>query len=133
MDIVLDRKELTKYPFLKESQQLASQHVESLEAFLASSAGNVALERAKERIIAALRFRRDFQDDAARGPAPELEIASYALARIIVSCIGDRSLSTALHATNLTGHHSSWQPKNPRCVVLLPCGSRSTPTPEACR
>jgi DNA primase large subunit len=33
MDIVLDRKELTKYPFLKESQQLASQHVESLEAF----------------------------------------------------------------------------------------------------
>jgi len=43
MDIVLDRKELTKYPFLKESQQLASQHVESLEAFLASSAGNVAL------------------------------------------------------------------------------------------
>ncbi|MDI6866516.1 DNA primase regulatory subunit PriL [Methanoculleus sp.] len=92
MDILLDRKELTKYPFLKESQQLARQHVESLEAFLASSAGAVALERAKERIITALRFGREFQDDAARSLSPELEIASYALARIIVSCIGDRSL-----------------------------------------
>jgi len=92
MDVVLDRKELTKYPFLKESQQLARQHVESLEEFLASSPGAVALERAKERVIAALSPKREFSDENLQTIKPELEIASYALARMLVSCISDRSL-----------------------------------------
>ncbi len=92
MDIVLDRKELIKYPFLKESQQLARRHVESLEDFLASSPGVAALERAKERVIAALTFRKEFGEETAQNLKPEFEIASYALARMLVSCIGDRSL-----------------------------------------
>ncbi len=92
MDIVLDRKELIKYPFLKESQQLARRHVESLEEFLESSPGAVALERAKERVVAALTFKKEFQDENTQNLKPELEIASYALARMLVSCIGDRSL-----------------------------------------
>ena len=92
MDIVLDRKELIKYPFLKESQQLARRHVESLEDFLSSGPGASALERAKERVIAALTFKKEFQDETAPNLKPELEIASYALARMVVSCIGDRSL-----------------------------------------
>ena len=92
MDVVLDHKELTKYPFLKESQQLARRHVESLEEFLASGSGAMALERAKDRIIAALNSKRSFQDETTQNLKPELEIASYALARVLVSCIGDRSL-----------------------------------------
>ncbi|MCK8519518.1 DNA primase regulatory subunit PriL [Methanoculleus sp. 7T] len=92
MDIVLDHKELIKYPFLKESQQLARRHVESLEEFLGSSPGAVALERAKERVFAAISPKREFQDENAQSLKPELEIASYALARMLVSCIGDRSL-----------------------------------------
>lgn len=92
MDIVLDHKELIKYPFLKESQQLARRHVESLEEFLGSSPGAVALERAKERVIDALAPKREFQDENVQNLKPEFEIASYALARMLVSCIGDRSL-----------------------------------------
>ncbi|MDD4566629.1 DNA primase large subunit [Methanoculleus chikugoensis] len=92
MDIVLDRKELIKYPFLKESQQLARRHVESLEEFLGSSPGAAALERAKERVVAAVTFKKEFGDEDTRNLKPELEIASYALARMLVSCVGDRSL-----------------------------------------
>jgi DNA primase large subunit len=92
MDVVLDRKELIRYPFLKESQQLARRHVESLEEFLAGATGALALERAKERVIAAISAKREFQDESASNLRPELEIASYALARVLVSCIGDRSL-----------------------------------------
>jgi DNA primase large subunit len=92
MDIVLDRKELIKYPFLKESQELARRHVESLEEFLESSPGAVALARAKERVIAALTFKKEFGDETTQNLKPELEIASYALARMLVSCINDRSL-----------------------------------------
>jgi DNA primase large subunit len=92
MGIVLDRKELIKYPFLKESQELARRHVESLEEFLTSSPGAVALERAKDRVIAALTFKKEFGDENTQTLKPELEIASYALARMVVSCINDRSL-----------------------------------------
>ena len=92
MDVVLDHKELIKYPFLKESQQLARRHVESLEEFLSGSTGALALERAKERVFAAISTKRDFQGDSASNIRPEFEIASYALARVLVSCIGDRSL-----------------------------------------
>ena len=92
MDVVLDHKELIKYPFLKESQQLARRHVESLEEFLGSNSGVAALDRAKARVIAALSAKREFQDENTQNLRPEFEIASYALARILVSCIGDRSL-----------------------------------------
>lgn len=92
MDIVLDQKVLPKYPFLKESQELARRHVESLEEFLSGSAGTLALERAKERVLAALTHKREFEDETARNIRPEFEIAGYALARVLVSCIGDRSL-----------------------------------------
>ena len=92
MDVVLDQKELTIYPFLKESQKLARRHVESLEEFLSSSQGGVALERAKERVSAALMAKKEFQDEKTPNLKPEIEIASYALARMLVSCLGDRSL-----------------------------------------
>jgi DNA primase large subunit len=96
MDIVLDRKELIKYPFLKESQQLARQHVESLEAFLSSGPGGIALERAKDRVIAAFTHKREFPEGNTQNLKPELEIASYALARVLVSCSGNRSLVNQL-------------------------------------
>ncbi|MDV2482026.1 DNA primase regulatory subunit PriL [Methanoculleus sp. Wushi-C6] len=92
MDIALDQKVLPRYPFLKESQELARRHVESLEEFLASSPGAAALDRAKERVIAALTQKKEFQDEAARNLRPEFEIAGYALARVLVSCVGDRLL-----------------------------------------
>lgn len=96
MEIVLDRKELTKYPFLKESQQLARRHVESLDEFLESSPGALAIERAKERVIAALDYKREFQNENVQNLRPEFEIASYALARMLVSCTGNQSLINRL-------------------------------------
>lgn len=87
----IDRKELIKYPFLKESQQLARRHVESLDEFLSSGPGSAALERARDRVIAALAPKRDFLDENTPGLKPEFEIASYALARVLVSCSGNRS------------------------------------------
>jgi DNA primase large subunit len=90
MDIALDHKELVKYPFLKESQYLARKHVESLEEFLASPPGAAALDRGKERVVAALTVKREFSEREVPTLKPELEIAGYALARILASCIGDR-------------------------------------------
>lgn len=88
----IDRKELIKYPFLKESQQLARRHVESLEEFLDSAPGALALERARDRVIAALSSKREFSEENTQNLKPEYEIASYALARVLVSCSGNRSL-----------------------------------------
>ena len=88
----IDRKELIKYPFLKESQQLARRHVESLEEFLSSGPGSLALERARDRVIAALAPKREFSEENTQSLKPEYEIASYALARVLVSCSGNRSL-----------------------------------------
>ena len=88
----IDRKELIKYPFLKESQQLARRHVESLEEFLSSAPGALALERARDRVLAALSPKREFPEEGTQNLRPEYEIASYALARVLVSCSGNRSL-----------------------------------------
>ena len=66
----IDRKELIKYPFLKESQQLARRHVESLEEFLSSGPGSLALERARDRVIAALAPKRSFRKRIRRASSP---------------------------------------------------------------
>jgi len=92
MAIALDRKELVKYPFLKESQQMVRRHTDSLDSFLSSSDGQAALSRAKERVFEALSTKFEFSAADVHRLRPELEIASYALARILVSCAGDRVL-----------------------------------------
>lgn len=96
MGIVLDRKELTKYPFLKEAQQLARRHVESLESFISSAPGSVALDRARDRVIASLTQKKEYFIESEQVLKPEFEIASYALARAIVSCSGNRALINRL-------------------------------------
>ncbi len=85
-----------KYPFLEESQQIVRKQIDSIEHFLSGFEGREALERAKERVIDALTHRGEFfQEDIPKllpRIPPERELASYALARILVSCIGDRLL-----------------------------------------
>jgi DNA primase large subunit len=92
MAIALDRKELVKYPFLKESQQMVRRHTDSLDSFLSGSDGQATLARAKERAFEALNTKYEFSATDVHRLRPELEIASYALARILVSCAGDRVL-----------------------------------------
>ena len=133
MDIVLDRKELIKYPFLKESQQLARQHVESLEAFLSSGPGGIALERAKDRVIAAFTHKREFPEGNTQNLKPELEIASYALARVLVSCSGNRSLIDRLRATRRNAHPSTWRPRTQSYSGSSPGASVSISKRPPCR
>ncbi|RXE55420.1 DNA primase [Methanoculleus taiwanensis] len=92
MVIALDIKELVKYPFLKESEQLVRKQFESLDRFLAGPRGGEALKHAEERVLDALAGKKEFRDDEAHQVSPEIEIASYALARMLVSCNGDRML-----------------------------------------
>ncbi len=96
MVIALDIKELGKYPFLKESEQLVRKQFDSLDRFLAGPRGSEALNRAQERVLDALAGKKEFRDDEAHQAPPEIEIASYALARMLVSCIGDRILTDRL-------------------------------------
>ncbi len=101
MKVLLDHKDLARYPFLKESQLFASEYAADLSRFLASPLGGRALNRALERVRSALAYR-----DHARQPADlqdatddlgiRLTIASYGLARILVSCAGDRQISERL-------------------------------------
>lgn len=93
--LVLDLKDLAKYPFLKESQEYVSKRVPSFEQFIQSNYGRSVLNRAGERVIASLHPKRDDTDE--RSQDPEHTLFSYGLARVIVSCIGERGI-TERHA-----------------------------------
>jgi DNA primase large subunit len=99
MKVELDVKDLAKYPFLKESQEFIGNFSETLDRFLASNSGKVALKHASERVIDAIASRKEHQKGRKKAwkvPSDQtgvrIEIASYALARVLVSCIGDRFL-----------------------------------------
>ena len=100
MKVELDVRDLAKYPFLKESQDLIGGL--SLEPFLESDLGKRALERAVERVMAAIRSRHETPDEQSMGAPPtditgvKLEVAGYALARVLVSCSGERFLMDRL-------------------------------------
>ncbi len=99
MKVELDLKDLAKYPFLKESQDFMGNF--SLQAFLASDTGKNALERAVERVIAALAPRQEAEEPKSGSVSSDevsvrMEVAAYALARVLVSCGGDRFLMDRL-------------------------------------
>jgi DNA primase large subunit len=98
MQVRLDIKDLARYPFLKESQQYVGTQSESLDQFLAGSQGRLALGKAADRVNLAITFRRSKDEGEKRPEVPaddihvKLEIFSYGLARVLVSCMKDRTL-----------------------------------------
>lgn len=86
----LDLKFLARYPFLKESQEYVGEKVHDLDRFLSSDYGRLMLNRGAERVMASIGFRGVITGDQIG--EPERALYSYALARIIVSCIGERDL-----------------------------------------
>jgi DNA primase large subunit len=90
MDFVPSLKELSHFPFLKKAQDHIKVRFSSLDSLLKESRGESLTSRAIERIRDALSKKKIF--------APEIsdsvddEIATYALARIIVSCVNDKQL-----------------------------------------
>ncbi|MDD1675944.1 MAG: DNA primase large subunit PriL [Methanomicrobiales archaeon] len=90
MALALDIKDLAKYPFLKEAQEEVSKRTASLEVFIKSNYGRNILNHAAERVIAAVHSKKAADFEEIRDP--EGELFSYALARVLVSCVGERGI-----------------------------------------
>jgi DNA primase large subunit len=83
-------RELSYFPFLKKSQDYTRTKYSSLDALLAGEHGDRLVRSAVDRINDALSQKRTFGEGITE--SPEEMMASYALARIIVSCISDRQM-----------------------------------------
>jgi DNA primase large subunit len=98
MGPAFDTKDLARYPFLQEAQaKIAGSQLNQLETFLASEVGSRIIERAAERIEAAITISSaqaledHFLKSDKEGNALE-SLYTYGMARIIASCINDRSV-----------------------------------------
>jgi len=94
MVIDLDKKDLAKYPFLKEAQNLVSSRAYSLDTLLNSNRGKIIANKAAKRVNDAI--SSDIRFDNLSLEFPEVEILSYAIARVIVSCMADRAVADRL-------------------------------------
>jgi DNA primase large subunit len=83
-------KELSHFPFLKSAQDHVRGHFASVDSIIQDKKGSALVERALSRLQEAITPRKVFEPDVAG--SPDEEIAAYALARIIVSCVNDRQL-----------------------------------------
>lgn len=95
MRVALELRDFAKYPFLKESQQFMGRNADTIDEFLRSNSGKIALRHAMDRVRSALRQsgqREEVQDLPSDGLGVKISISAYVLARIIVSCTRDRSL-----------------------------------------
>ena len=91
MPIEFDKKELVKYPFLKEAHSLVGSRAYALNNLLELESGKRLAQKARDRIKAALSMDYVFDNVAgSSGDIPEHEILSYAIARMIVSCMNER-------------------------------------------
>lgn len=92
-----DIKHLARFPFLKKAQDFVKRRYPTLEALLGDPKKARILAAAEERILAAIEGEGKEGKDVPRKKqelplSPEDEILGYALARILVSCIADKSL-----------------------------------------
>jgi DNA primase large subunit len=90
MEIDLDKKDLAKYPFLKEAQSIVSSGNYSFDSLIESTTGKIIIQKASERILEALSPK--MRVDEVNLDFPEGEILSYAFARLIASCMEDRMI-----------------------------------------
>jgi DNA primase large subunit len=90
MRVQLDRRDLAKYPFLKEAQEWVAGRTGTLDRFLSTTYGKIAARNGARRVIGAV--TGDDPAAASGSKDPEGDIFSYAFARILVSCAKDRAL-----------------------------------------
>jgi DNA primase large subunit len=90
MPVRLDVKDLAKYPFLIEAQEQVGKRAATLEAFIQSNYGRNVLHHAAARVTSAIRGGKE--ERMSEGTDPETDLLSYALARVLVSCIGERGV-----------------------------------------
>ena len=98
MRIVLEGRDLAKYPYLKEAQQYIKEYATSIQIFLASKQGELALRSAISSIEASLALRKsagtdiNLPDYSHDSTGNRIFIAGYAIARILLSCHNDRGM-----------------------------------------
>ena len=90
MEYVPSGKELSHFPFLKKAQDPVRSRFASLGSILSTPKGEVVVSLAIDRIKDALSQKKTRVPEVHE--SPEDEIAAYALARIIVSCVNDKQL-----------------------------------------
>ena len=90
MDFSPSAKELSHFPFLKKAQDHIKDRFSSLDTLFNDKKGELLIDRALERIQNAITVKKIFMPEIS-GSSDD-EIAGYALARIIVSCVHDKTL-----------------------------------------
>ena len=90
MEYVPSGKELSHFPFLKKAQDPIRSRFASLGTILSTPKGEELVSFAVARIRDALSQKKTRAPEVR--DSPEDEIAAYALARIVVSCVNDKQL-----------------------------------------
>jgi DNA primase large subunit len=94
MEYVPSGKELSHFPFLKKARDPIRSRFASLGTILSTPKGGELISSAVARIQDALAQKKSRAPEVHE--SPEDEIAAYALARIIVSCVNDKQLMDRL-------------------------------------
>ncbi|MDD1724814.1 MAG: DNA primase regulatory subunit PriL [Methanospirillum sp.] len=133
----LDKKDLAKYPFLRESQAYIGTVISSLEEFLKSPKGRIAVHEAMQTLENALSFNEKNPPSLPEIPADAYEIpyfiAVYPVSRILVSCAQDRALIDRLVRYQSWLFYSYLQKEDPGVEIIirreigLPEGGNSIP------
>lgn len=98
MPPAFDAKDLARYPFLQEAQaKIAGSELNNLETFLSSEYGCQTIDLAAERVEAAITIPPKgldayFREFHAAIPDAQKSLYAYGMARVIASCINDRSV-----------------------------------------
>jgi len=108
MQVKPNNLDFAKFPFLKESQEYIAGSTGVLESYLATNRGRLALSKAVARIKEAIEAKKqEPKGGTSRIPLKshdlptdelgiQIECSAYALARVIISCTGDRFLTDRL-------------------------------------
>ncbi len=90
MDYTPSPKELSHFPFLKKAQDHVKARFSALDSLLKEPKGETLINRAVLRVQDAISPKKIFAPTVS--DSVDDEIAAYALARIIVSCVNDKQL-----------------------------------------
>ena len=90
MDFVPSAKELSHFPFLKKAQNHIKARYPSFDSLLIDQKAELKITNAIARIKGSISPKKIFSP--AVSDSVDEEIAAYALARIIVSCVNDKQL-----------------------------------------
>ena len=92
MRVALEKRDYPKYPFLKEAKELIDKNTRPLDRYLKSQKGKKTTEFAFQRLLSSIEHERDEKINFPKELEIEDLIASFYIARVIVSCINDRGI-----------------------------------------